>query len=99
MHWATRKHNISEGALNMPVNDDILKVAEAAEKAFHRYQIVTLKWDDYEYLAVKDTQAGGIICTEPVRFVAYPECVFLEPEDEHGRTYLETICKALNNEH
>tara|TARA_R110002020_G_scaffold39320_1_gene117107 strand:- start:519 stop:815 length:297 start_codon:yes stop_codon:yes gene_type:complete len=98
MHWATRKHNISEEELNMPVNG-AAAIAEAAEKAFHRYQIVTLKWDDNEYLAVKDTQSGGIICTEHVRFVAYPECVFLEPEDEHGRTYLETICKALNNEH
>jgi len=98
MHWATRKHNISEEELNMPVNG-AAAIAEAAEKAFHRYQIVTLKWDIYEYLAVKDTQTEKIICTEPVRFVAYPECVFLEPEDEHGRTYLETICKALNNEH
>ena len=99
MHWATRKHNISEGALNMPVNDDILKVAEAVEKAFHRYQIVTLKWDDYEYLAVKDTQTEKIICTEQLEFVAYPECVFIEQVSENGRTYLETICKALNNEH
>ena len=39
MHWATRKHNISEGALNMPVNDDILEFAEAVEKAFSRYQL------------------------------------------------------------
>ena len=39
MHWAPRKHNISEGALNMPVNDDILEFAEAVEKAFSRYQL------------------------------------------------------------
>ena len=59
------------------------------------YQIVTLKWDDNEYLAVKDTQTEKIICTEPMEFVAYPECAYVEPQDEHGRTYLETICKAL----
>jgi hypothetical protein len=96
MHWATRKHNISEGALNMPVSDDILEFTEAVEKAFHRYQIVTLKWDDNEYLAVKDTQTEKIICTEQLEFVAYPECVFIEQVSENGRTYLETICKALN---
>ena len=65
----------------------------------HRYQIVTLKWDVCEYLAVKDTQTEKIICTEPTEFVVYPECAYVESQDEHGRTYLETICKALNNEH
>jgi len=64
----------------------------------HRYEIVTLKWDVYEYLAVKDTQTEKIICTEPMEFVVYPECAYVEPQDEHGRTYLETICKALNRE-
>ena len=96
MHWTTHRYNISEGALNMPVSDDILEFAEAVEKAFSRYQIVTLKWDDYEYLAVKDTQTEKIICTEQLEFVAYPECVFIEQVSENGRTYLETICKALN---
>ena len=64
-----------------------------------RYQIVTLKWDIYEYLAVKDTQTDQIVCTEPMFFVVYPECAFIEQVSENGRTYLETICKALNNEH
>ena len=63
------------------------------------YQIVTLKWDIYEYLAIKDTQTEKIICTEQLEFVAYPECAFIEQVSENGRTYLETICKALNNEH
>ena len=64
-----------------------------------RYEIVTLKWDVYEYLGVKDTQTEKIICTEQLEFVAYPECAFIEQVSENGRTYLETICKALNNEH